>query len=474
MNWILKNRKNKMQNPNIQTEQITKLLNQLSPFEKNITIGLGLLCTHPSLRTTYLNEITQQLKTNQNQILHIIASILIDNAEILSPKYITQRILANPIDNTLKIHTPAYAQILIDAQQFTELPMARAHLQEILLENLSYITQSLPQKKDYLIQIKENAAKVLQILQTDDDSETPVASPFRALADGGNIQNDIFERKPTGIPVFDQGCLKGGLVTGSTLIIAGIMNAGKSFLMTEFLKEDAFLGGTPLICSLEDQLGLTQLRLTSFLLNKNTEKIEKMSSEEITQCFHQKYGKYPEKLKAISRIKIWAPENPPNFMQIIQKIKETEKKENCIITKIGVDYIQNINTDFDKSNDNRTVKLAKSAKALIGFAQKTNKNLIIVSQANLDDKKGVKFLDLNQALAESKAIGHNAQYILTLNVTKNEEERRLIEKDKRVRVNIALRKNKYGDKDAYYAIFNGQWQFFQYEHQRESAFNTTT
>lgn len=349
--------------------------------------------------------------------------------------------------------------------------VALHQLQELLISNIG----SLPARRsDKILALRDQADFLIKIADASpNDSIAKPISPFAGLANGGLVSVTRIARRPTGIAVFDSGALQGGLPTGASLIIAGPTNVGKSYLTYDFLVKDALLGGTPMLISLEDNEITTQARLQSFLLGRPQEEIAEMDSQALTNALRTRYPQ-PAIQEAIARMIIWCPNPPPGPSSIINEIGAMEEETGRSVTRFATDYIQNIDLS-EYSDRDRHVRLGKASKDLIRLAQDRSKNAIIVSQAKASAYNSKdEFLSTDEALAESAAIGHNAHFILTMKMTKEENLRLIREQDKRSRINLAFTKAKMGVKDAKYAIFDGyrgHWGYFSSKQQREVAWN---
>ena len=444
----------------------------IEQLEKNIAEIIGYSREHPKALQRFRKEILTQgrvVKKNHPCLMHLIEIILEEgqaHTQPIAASYLFNR--AEP-----RAETPGeedFGEIMNHVR--SPGPKAESEretlwrIQERIIENIGLIPSS---QTDPLLKARDgiNRAKIALDVQKTNNGE--ITQPFKGLDEGLNIENTSLPRRPTGIHILDNGCLQGGQVTGTSAIISGIINVGKTQFTLAFLKADAFLGGTPLYVSCEDGEKLVKLRLMAGFLEVEPSVVEKMTDEEVSQSIRKKFQQEPHKLAGISRLLIWCPNEPPTATEICDKINEFESK-GIIITKFAVDYIQNINVQ-DQPYTNRADQLAGAANQLYKYGENTGKNPIIVSQAKSDAaEKSGDFLSIKDALGDSFAVGRNAHLIITLKTTKEEETRRVLEKDARYRINLGVVKNKFGPKDGLYAIFNGsksRWQIADTKNERE-------
>lgn len=456
----------------------------LNKPEKNLLEIAGLAAKYPTAAFPLISDITFQTRLflKNSPVSRVILEISLDHAgtsvsgtdnpEPLEPAYVrirTQEQTGDPDGNLLIIH-----HIFKSGGKLAATPQEAAwRIQEKLIENLPLIPQNTA---DNQITLRQQINSAQRILAKSRPPETLSTTPLAGLLTGETLETPRLPRRPSGIRLLDQESLNGGLIAGTSTIIAGMTNTGKTYLTYHMLLEELWAGGTIMIVSLEDDTNLTTLRWYSYLLGKHIPEIENLSDEEITQAFHEKYDPTPEKLQALKRIILWCPgsANTPTAAEICRRITQEEETRNTTITRYCVDYIQNIST-AGETGETETQKLTNAANRLYDFTSKTKKNLFLISQGRINDNnaKG-DFLELHDALANATAIGRNAHYIITLKTPAREVERRFTSCDKRSKINIATRKTKFGTPHAVFAIFDGKkWGFTNSTQEREQVWDLT-
>ena len=454
---------------------------------QNLLHIAGLAATHPDAAATLKKDIRLQAQTllRDEPAPRLVLEIILDMLEDQGGSRATDH--AAPIDLN-GVRRRALSQLESGGARVLELIRAinRARhgaglagsrreavwrIQEKLIENLANLPSRNTEAQTVMRERIDSAHRILARSPRD---EAPSIMPFAGISAGATLDAVNLPRRPSGIPLLDTESLDGGLVAGTSAVIAGFTNVGKTYLAYHLLLEELFAGGAIMVVSLEDDTTLTRLRWYSYLLGKKAREIEQMTATEITGAFLEKYRDTPERLQALERIILWCPGTAcaPCADEICRKIQEEETRHNLSITRFCVDYIQNID-DRPEPGETRTQRLVHAANKLYDFTSRAGKNMFLLSQAriNADNTKG-EFLEIHDAFAEATAIARNAHYILTLKVPPSEAERRLTSQDKRSKINLATKKTKLGKPHALFSIFNGQkWFFFNSNHEREQAWN---
>jgi hypothetical protein len=453
----------------------------LTEIEKNLIEIAAISASYPGTAATFKKIIQTHtaIALKQFPMAKVIMEVALDNIQTETPieiKYLFKRGLHAVTENDPRAEDiPEIQKSLQQGKKCAESTKeAFNRLQERILANIG----ALPTKAaDGLLALRERNDAAQQVLQHKPTQEIPILTPFAGISQGADAQTPNLPRRSCGIKAIDDHSLMGGLVPGTTMLICGFFHAGKTFLLYKFLEEEAYQGGTVLICSLEDNSELTTLRWYAYVLNENIPNISNLSGEQIANRIREKYKSQPHILKALERIHLWCPgtANTPTPQGLCEKIKSIEEELSVTFTRIGIDYIQNI--DISKiPGDKRADKLAIAANTLINFTANEQKNSFIVSQGTAESEtRNTKFLSAAEGLAEAKAMGRNAHYITTLKITPQEQARKLSSTDKRSCINIAIQKAKLGFPQGFYTIFNGRtWQFFLSESDRAAAFEKPT
>ena len=438
-------------------------------FIKALAVGLS----QPQAAKQKLSEIKKiHWRLNRSEPLKTTGDCLIACIEeaknkpvsyILILKRLNQNIQENPYKNKILE--------IIRKNKENAYDTAAWRLSELIV----HIIIRLPaQSGDRLTNIRKQALDVVRATEQEgDNDDEEIMQPFAGLEAGDPLSHQPIITKPSGIPAMDSGILNSGFVNGAGIIISGPTNIGKSNLTNEFIRASAFIGGSPLQISIEDDRKLTQLRWTSFLLGIDTKAVNSLTNEEKTALLLKKYEKMPWAIKAIERMRLWAPKEPPTMEKILRKIDEFEEKSGIKITLTALDYIQNLDTSGGGSN--RATQLEMAAKRYISVGAQKGRTSLIVSQAKSSSDSTDEFLPVKDAMAESFAISHNAHYIFSLRHPAEEITRRMRERDDpRNKINVGLVKNKFGPVGGLYSIFDGKrskWEFYNTKNEREASWN---
>jgi hypothetical protein len=305
------------------------------------------------------------------------------------------------------------------------------------------------------------------------EEANPICLPLQ------NFKISLAPKIPTSFDIFDDNELEGGVEEGTTTILSGETNIGKSHLGLFSLSCLALRKHAVMICTGEDSEEATKRRIVSHFMRRQTQEIRAMPENRRREIMRELYGHEddPESILhhiqnhvAISYFKAgtFTPE------AVARRIKRFEESCGKPIKAVMCDYLQKMaeNPKGKIRNRERDVELEWIVNELGEVFAATRCFGLVISQVPSHAAGGgFEFLNVRQAVARSYAATWGANYIITVNKTAEESRRLAASNDKRPRLNLFLCKAKDNPTGVGYTLgfpAQARWEFFRTKAQMEA------